>query len=144
MSANKRIKVFEDKEVRKEWNEQEQDWYVAIVDVVSVLTDSVDPGAYWRKLKERLKKEGNETVTSCHALKMKAADGKMRSTDVANTKQLLRLIQYFGIVAIGTIPPRNLRAPSHKRHIHPARQQVVPLYEIPAFHVTQDSLARQR
>jgi len=88
-----KIKVFEDNNIRKEWCEEEQDWYVSIVDVISVLTDSTDPGAYWRKLKERLLKEGNETVTNCHTLKMKAADGKMRLTDVANTKQLLRLIQ---------------------------------------------------
>jgi len=93
MSENNKIAVFEDKGIRKEWNEEEQDWYVSIVDVVGVLTDSVDPGAYWRKLKERLRNEGNETVTNCHTLKMKAADGKMRPTDVANTKQLLRLIQ---------------------------------------------------
>ena len=66
---NDKIKIFENKKIRMEWNEQEQDWYVSIVDVIGVLTDSVDPGAYWRKLKERLKKEGNETVTSCHSLK---------------------------------------------------------------------------
>jgi len=93
MSENNKIRVFEDKRVRMEWNEEEQDWYVSIVDVIEVLTDSVNAGAYWRKLKERLKKEGNETVTNCHTLKMLAADGKMRSTDVANTEQLLRLIQ---------------------------------------------------
>lgn len=87
------IILFESKQVRRVWNEQEQRWYFAIVDVVTVLTESVDPGAYWRKLKERLKKEGNETVTSCHGLKMPAADGKMRVTDAANTEQLLRLIQ---------------------------------------------------
>ena len=88
-----RIKVFEDKKIRMEWNDQEQDWYVSVVDMIEVLTNSLDPGAYWRKMKERLKKEGNETVTNCHTLKMKAADGKMRSTDVANTEQLLRIIQ---------------------------------------------------
>jgi len=93
MNEKNKITVFEDKQIRKEWNEEEQDWYVAIVDVIHVLTDSVDSGAYWRKLKERLKKEGNETVTNCHTLKMKAADGKMRSTDVANTTEILRIIQ---------------------------------------------------
>jgi len=93
MSDERKLQVFGDNEIRKEWNEDEQDWYVSIVDVIGVLTDSVDPGAYWRKLKERLRIEGNETVTNCHTLKMKAADGKMRLTDVANTKQLLRLIQ---------------------------------------------------
>lgn len=68
-------------------------WYFSIVDVVAILTKSINPQAYWRKLKERLKKEGNESVTNCHALKMQAADGKMRFTDVADTEQLLRLIQ---------------------------------------------------
>jgi hypothetical protein len=87
------IKLFESKKVRSQWNEQEQKWYFAIVDVLAILTESIDPQAYWRKLKERLKKEGNETVTNCHALKMEAADGKMRLTDVADSQQLLRLIQ---------------------------------------------------
>ena len=68
-------------------------WYFSIVDVIAILTESVNPAAYWRKLKERLKKEGNETVTNCHGLKMLATDGKMRMTDVADTEQLLRLIQ---------------------------------------------------
>lgn len=68
--------LFEEKQVRRAWNETDQKWYFAIVDVVGVLTDSVDAGAYWRKLKERLKKEGNETVTDCYAFKMTTADGK--------------------------------------------------------------------
>jgi hypothetical protein len=80
--------LFEEKQVRRAWNEQEQKWYFAIVDVIAVLTESIDSGAYWRKLKERLKKEGNETVTNCHGLKMTAADGKMRLTDVADTDSL--------------------------------------------------------
>jgi hypothetical protein len=87
------IKLFESKKIRSLWDEKAQKWYFAIVDVVAVLTDSVDSGAYWRKLKERLKKEGNETVTNCHSLKMIAADGKQRLTDVADAEQLLRLIQ---------------------------------------------------
>ena len=87
------IKLFESKKIRSQWNEQEGKWYFAIVDVVAVLTESVDPQAYWRKLKERLNKEGNETVTNRHALKMRAADGKMRLTDVADVRQMLRLIQ---------------------------------------------------
>jgi len=87
------IILFEEKHVRRAWNNDSQKWYFAIVDVVTVLTESVDPGAYWRKLKERLKKEGNQTVTNCHALKMTAADGRQRATDVADTEQLLRLIQ---------------------------------------------------
>ena len=87
------IILFEEKQVRRAWNKAEEKWYFAIVDVIAVLTGSVDPGAYWRKLKERLKKDGNQTVTDCHALKMTAADGKQRMTDVADTEQLLRLIQ---------------------------------------------------
>ena len=87
------IKIFENKKVRTLWNEQEEDWLFSVVDVVEVLTDSIDPTAYWRKLKQRLKEEGNETVTNCHALKMPAKDGKNRLTDVVNTKDLLRLIQ---------------------------------------------------
>ena len=87
------IKLFEEKNVRSIWNEQEEKWYFSITDVVFILTVSIDALAYWRKLKQRLKAEGNETVTNCHGLKMVAADGKMRMTDVANTEQLLRLIQ---------------------------------------------------
>lgn len=93
MDKENSIKLFEDKRVRVVWNEELEKWYFSIVDVVGVLTESVDVQAYWRKLKERLKREGNETVTNCHGLKMVAADGKMRMTDVADTGQLLRLIQ---------------------------------------------------
>ncbi|MCU0664450.1 MAG: Bro-N domain-containing protein [Myxococcota bacterium] len=85
--------LFEEKRVRRVWDEESKRWAFAIVDVLEILTDSVDPHAYWRKLKERLKKEGNETVTSCHAFKMTAADGKQRLTDAADAEQLLRLIQ---------------------------------------------------
>ena len=87
------IKLFENKHVRSQWDAEREAWYFSIVDVVAVLTESADPSAYWRKLKQRLKEEGNETVTNCHGLKMTAADGKSRLTDVADTEQLLRLIQ---------------------------------------------------
>jgi hypothetical protein len=87
------IKLFEAKKVRTQWDADEEKMYFSIVDVISVLTDSINASAYWRKLKERLKSEGNETVTNCHSLKMSALDGKMRMTDVADTEQLLRLIQ---------------------------------------------------
>lgn len=87
------VTLFEEKQVRRAWNQAEEKWYFAIVDVIAVLTESIDAGGYWRKLKERLKKDGNETVTNCHGLKMTAADGKQRLTDVADTEQLLRLIQ---------------------------------------------------
>jgi len=93
MTKETAIKLFNQKQVRCHWDEEIEKWYFSIVDVIEVLTESVDPGAYWRKLKERLKKEGNETVTNCHGLKMNAADGKMRVTDVADTEQLFRLIQ---------------------------------------------------
>ena len=79
--------------MRTVWDDETEKWYFAIVDVVAILTESADAAAYWRKLKQRLKAEGNETVTNCHGLKMLAADGKMRLTDVADTTQLFRLIQ---------------------------------------------------
>lgn len=87
------ITLFESKKVRRIWSEDDQKWYFAIVDVVAVLTDSHNPQVYWRVLKKRLLDEGNESVTNCNALKMEAVDGKMRATDVADTEQLLRLIQ---------------------------------------------------
>ena len=93
MNQNQSIRLFENKKVRTKWVENEEKWYFPIIDIIAVLTDSIDPGAYWRKLKERLKAEGNETVTNCHTLKLIASDGKMRLTDVADTEQLLRLIQ---------------------------------------------------
>lgn len=93
MTKREALKLFEDKKIRTVWDDEQEKWYFSIVDVVAVLTDSVDPTAYWRKLKQRLKVEGNETVTNCHGLKMQAADGKMRMTDVADTEQLFRLIQ---------------------------------------------------
>ena len=93
MTKKETLKLFEERKVRTVWDDEKEKWYFSIVDVVSVLTDSVDATAYWRKLKQRLKEEGNETVTNCHGLKMKDADGKMRLTDVADTEQLLRIIQ---------------------------------------------------
>ena len=87
------IKLFKGRKIRTKWEEEIQDYYYSIIDVIAVLTESKDPNAYWRKLKQRLKEEGNQTVTNCHQLKMPAKDGKMRMTDVATTKQLLRLIQ---------------------------------------------------
>ena len=93
MTKKELIKVFEERKVRTVWDDKEEKWYFSIVDVVAVLTDSENPQTYWRVLKNRLKKEGNETVTNCNALKLRAADGKMRMTDVADTEQLFRLIQ---------------------------------------------------
>ena len=93
MGEDNKIQLFENQPIRTAWNEELEEWYFSIIDVVAVLTESKDANAYWRKLKQRLIKEGNETVTNCHALKMKAADGKRRLTDVANTEQLLRIIQ---------------------------------------------------
>jgi hypothetical protein len=93
MTKETAIKLFNEKQIRTHWDEEQEKWYFSIVDIAGVLSESIDPQAYWRKLKQRLKEEGNETVTNCHALKMQAADGKMRLTDVADTEQLFRLIQ---------------------------------------------------
>ncbi len=93
MEKKDAIKIFDNKKVRAIWDEDNEQWYISIVDVIAILTESIDPNAYWRKLKQRLKEEGNETVTIRHGLKMLAPDGKMRTTDVADTEQLFRLIQ---------------------------------------------------
>ena len=93
MDDNFAIQLFEDKQVRVAWDAEQEKYYFSIVDVVQVLTDSVDATAYWRKLKQRLKNEGNETVTICHGLKMPAADGKNRMTDVADLEGIFRIIQ---------------------------------------------------
>ena len=96
MGKKEVIKIFEEKKVRTVWDDVEEKWYFSIVDVCGVLTESKDAltvRKYWNKLKQRLKEEGNETVTNCHQLKLKAADGKMRLTDVADMEQLFRLIQ---------------------------------------------------
>ena len=93
MIQKHQIQLFEERKVRTVWDDKEEKWYFSIVDVCAVLTESKDPQTYWRVLKNRLKKEGNETVTNCNGLKMQAADGKMRMTDVADTEQLFRLIQ---------------------------------------------------
>lgn len=90
---NHKIKLFDAQQVRAEWDAEAEKWWFSVVDIVAILTESVDATAYWRKLKQRLKAEGNETVTSCHGLKMRAADGKLRVTDVADTAQILRLVQ---------------------------------------------------
>ena len=87
------IRLFEDYKVRTSWDNEKETWYFSVVDIVAILSESKDPTAYWRKLKQRLKAEGNETVTNCHGLKMLAPDGKMRLTDVLNTEGVLRLVQ---------------------------------------------------
>ena len=93
MTQKQAIQLFEKRKVRTDWDDEAGKWYVSIVDVIAVLTESKDAAAYWRKLKQRLKAEGNETVTNCHGLKMTAPDGKMRLTDVADVEQLFRLVQ---------------------------------------------------
>ena len=93
MTQKQAIQIFEQRKVRTVWDDEAEKWYFSVVDVVGVLTDSPDPNNYWKVLKNRLKKEGNETVTNCNRFKLKAADGKMRLTDVADTEQLFRLIQ---------------------------------------------------
>ena len=93
MTQETAIKLFESKKVRSVWDTEKGKWYLAVVDVIAILSDSQNPQVYWRVLKKRLLAEGNEAVTNCNALKMTAPDGKMRLTDVADTEQLLRLIQ---------------------------------------------------
>lgn len=96
MPQNDKIQLFEDKRIRTAWDEEKEEWYFSVVDVISVLTEQPDYQAarnYWKVTKKRLKDEGNETVTSCNQLKMTASDGKKRLTDVADTEQLLRIIQ---------------------------------------------------
>ena len=96
MTKKESLQLFETKKVRTIWDDEQEKWYFAIVDVVAVLTEQHDyqtSRKYWNKLKQRLKEEGNETVTNCHQFKLQAADGKMRLTDVADTEQLFRLIQ---------------------------------------------------
>ena len=95
MAQSTSIKLFEDKNIRTLWDEDQEQWYFSVVDVIAVLTDSDYQHArnYWKVLKNRLKSEGNETVTNCNQLKMVAPDGKMRETDVATAEQLLRLVQ---------------------------------------------------
>ena len=93
MTQKQSLQIFEDRKIRTVWDDEQEKWYFSIVDTVEILTESKDATAYWRKLKQRLKAEGNETVTNCHAFKMRALDGKMRLTDVADTEQLFRLIQ---------------------------------------------------
>jgi hypothetical protein len=93
MAKTNKIAIFKGQRVRRLWDDTNEKWYFSVVDLISILTESVDSGAYWRKLKERLRKEGSEIVTKCHGLKMLAADGKMRITDTADTETLLRIIQ---------------------------------------------------
>ena len=96
MAQNDNIQLFENKRIRTAWDEEKEEWYFSVVDVVAVLTDQPDYQAarnYWKVTKKRLKDEGNETVTNCNRLKLPAEDGKMRLTDVADTEQLFRLIQ---------------------------------------------------
>ena len=93
MTKKEAIKIFEEKKVRTVWDDETEEWFFSIVDVVSILTESVDGRKYWNKLKQRLKAEGSELVTNCHQLKLPSTDGKYYKTDVATTEQLFRLIQ---------------------------------------------------
>ena len=96
MTQKQSLQIFEDRKIRTVWADEQEKWYFSIIDTIEVLTDSKDyttARKYWNKLKQRLKEEGNETVTNCHQFKMRALDGKMRLTDVADTEQLFRLIQ---------------------------------------------------
>lgn len=93
MADNELMNVFDNHNIRSLWNDEQEQWYFSIIGVVAVLTDSVNATTYWRKLKQRFNKEGNQSVTNCHALEMKAKDGKMRKTDCATTELLFLLIQ---------------------------------------------------
>ena len=108
MEDNFAIQLFEGKKVRIVWDEEKEKYWFSVVDIVQVLTESVDATAYWRKLKQRLKEEGNETVTNCHALKLLAADGKRRLTDVADLQGIFRIIQ--SIPSKKAEPVKQLRA----------------------------------
>jgi len=94
------LKLFEDNKIRTFWDENEEEWYFSIIDVVGVLSESKNPSTYWRVLKKRLKQEGNETVTNCNRLKMPAADGKIRLTDVTSTKQSFRCVLWLEIMIL--------------------------------------------
>ena len=93
MTQKQALQIFDEKRIRTAWDDEAEKWYFSVVDVVGALTDSPNPQTYWRVLKKRLKDEGNQTVTNCNGLKMQAPDGKMRMTDVADTEQILRIIQ---------------------------------------------------
>jgi hypothetical protein len=93
MKLDRRIQIFDDKQIRTFWDSEQEKWFMSITDVITVLTESIDSNAYWRKLKQRLKVEENETVTNCHGLKIHIADGKMRIIDVADSGQIFRLIE---------------------------------------------------
>lgn len=97
MTKDTAVKLFNDKHIRTAWDDDKEKWYFSIVDVVAVLTESIDAAAYWRKLKQRLKEEGNETVTNCHGLKMEAADTEKEDNElVTNCNQLSTMQEYFG------------------------------------------------
>ena len=110
MTKKEAIKIFEEKKVRTVWDDETEEWFFSVVDVVAILTDSPNPSNYWKVLKHRLRKEGNESVTNCNQLKLPSTDGKYYKTDVATTEQLFRLIQ--------SIPsPKAMDGPSGKRAI---------------------------
>ncbi|MCD4773080.1 MAG: Bro-N domain-containing protein [Bacteroidales bacterium] len=116
---NAKLKIFQEQSVRTHWDDKQEKWFFSIVDVIGILTGQINhQGArnYWKVLKKRLLKEGNETVTNCNRLKMLAADGKMRMTDVADTEQLLRLIQ--------SVP--SPKAEPFKRWLAKPQQQKLP------------------
>ncbi len=105
MTKHNDIKLFESDDVRSVWDDETEKWYISIVDVVGILTDSPNPRKYWSVLKTRLKKEGNELTTNCNQLKMQAADGKFYKTDVGDTEQIFRLIQSIPSPKADAPPP---------------------------------------
>ena len=126
MTENDKLQMFEDRPIRIAWDEAQEEWYFSIVDVATVLTESGDYNTgrkYWNKLKQRLKAEGSELVTNCHQLKMKATDGKRRLTDVANTEQLLRIIQ--------SVPSK--KAEPFKMWLAMAARWSLPKMQVPCY-----------
>lgn len=95
MDNKNQIKIFKDQKIRSKWNNEEEEWYFSVIDVVGVLSQSKNPNSYWSTLKQRIKKEGNESVTNCDQLKMLASDGKYYKTDVANTEQIPTIINHI-------------------------------------------------
>ena len=134
----KDVKLFQSSQIRSIWNEEAGEWFFSVIDVVGALTDSADKSAYWRKLKQRLKAEGSETVTNCHRLKLQADDGKMRLTDTANTEGILRIIQSIPspkaepfkqwLAQVGSTMPEKLPTPSEsiKQLDKPKKQKIPP------------------
>lgn len=127
MTKHNNIQIFGSNQVRSLWDDETEEWYFSVIDVVRILTDSKDPSAYWRKLKQRLKEEGNQTVMNCHGFKVLAPDGKMRLTDMATTEEMFRIIQ--------SIP--SPRAEPFKQWMAEVASQRIEQYQNPELSIEQ-------